>query len=87
MHQPFYIGESVVAVDALQGSAIKNGIIYKVYSCDYAECKGKWFWYVGVQREGYKSHDRVRPSIFASMNKAVMMTFMEISEQQPVHAN
>ena len=67
---PFYIGQTVVAVDAITGSSIKNGQKYIVNSCDYAQSgnplsKGAYYWYVGVQ--GY--HNRLRPTIFAPINE------------------
>jgi len=66
---PFAINQKVVAVDAISGSRIKNGRVYEVYSCDYAQstnpiANGKFFWYVGV----IGHHNRLRPGIFAPYN-------------------
>lgn len=87
---PFYIGETVIAVDAIKGSVIKNGLIYRVYSCNFlinpANGLGP-FWYVGVEREGFKSHDSLRPSIFRSIDKPVLMVFEKLTEQIPIIAN
>lgn len=67
-HQLFYIGQKVIAVDAIQGSNIKNGTIYTVY--DYHMMQAiwsdfKWYWYIGVECNTYKSHKYLKPSIFA----------------------
>ncbi len=70
--QPFYEGQTVIAVDALPKSIIKNGLLYEVYSCEYAECKGQMFWYVGVSGQGIITHNRIRPSIFAPIIETVM---------------
>lgn len=82
-YQPFYLFEKVIAVDAIQGSIIKNGKVYTILSCEYVFCRNgnAFFWYVGV--EG--SHNRLRPSIFASINRPAMMTFEKITES--IHAN
>lgn len=87
---PFYVGETVIAVDALPGSHIKNGLLYCVYSC---ECRinpanglGP-FWYVGVEREDYRSHDWLTPRLFASIDTPQLMVFERISKEQPIHAN
>jgi len=68
---PFYIGQNVVAVDAVAGSRIKNGQNYIVTSCDYLMspnpiANGKYFWYVGVKG----SHKWLRPTIFAPIEQA-----------------
>ena len=62
---PFYPGQTVVAIDAIKGSILKNGCHYIVDSCEYVQssnplAEGEYFWYVGV--EG--SHNRLRPAIF-----------------------
>ena len=74
---PFYVGQRVIAVDAVEGSAIKNGKKYIISHCHYAECKRKFYWYVGV--EGF-DNKWLRPTIFAQMqeNKISLMSFKEI---------
>lgn len=84
---PFYIGETVIAVDAMNGSQIKNGVVYRVYSCHRSLCKENYYWYVGVQRSDYKSHEWVRPSIFASVAEGKLMTFEKINEENPIYSN
>lgn len=88
--QPFYVGETVVAVDAKPQSEIKNGKMYRVYSC---ECRinpanglGP-FWYVGVESNDYRSHDWLTPKLFASIDTPTLMVFEKINESQPIHAN
>jgi hypothetical protein len=80
---PFYIGEKVIAIDAIQGSIIKNGSIYEIYSCEYEQCNGNWYWYVGV----IGSHKWLRPSIFAPLHTVELMCFEKINESTPIHAN
>lgn len=79
-NQFFYIGQKVIAVSAIQGSYIKNGTIYRVYSYEYVQNGSNgWFWYIGVENNSYKSHDRLRPSIFVPIidNDAIE----EVNEQ------
>jgi hypothetical protein len=89
-HQPFYVGETVIAVNALPKSEIKNGTLYVVYSC---ECRinpanglGP-FWYVGVETDGYKSHAGITPRLFASIERPSLMVFEKINESTPIHVN
>lgn len=77
---PFYVGQKVIAVDAMEGSKIKNGRQYIVNSCEYRESgnplsqKDKKYWYVGV--EGH--HNRLRPGIFAPIEE----NFISISAEK-----
>lgn len=77
--QPFYINEEVIAVDAMKGSCIKNGLIYTVYSCHCRWCKDGYYWYVGVicHVDGYKSHNSLRPSIFRSLDIITEYSYLE----------
>lgn len=84
MNQPFYIGEKVVAVDALPGSLIKNGRPYEISACHYSSNNGKMYWYVGVVGV---NNNWMRPSIFASMETAIIMSFEKLNEEVPIHAN
>jgi len=74
----FYIGQKVIAVDAMSKSLIKNGTIYTVDS--WEQVNG--YWYIGV--EG--SHNRLRPSIFAPIEEK-MMEFSKLAEHSPIFAN
>ena len=76
--QPFYVGQKVIAVDALRGSLIKNGTVYTILSCDFAN----GYWYVGV--EG--SHNRLRPTIFAPLDEQIM-SFEKTCEEIKIMAN
>lgn len=87
MNQPFYIGEKVICVDALPGATVKNGKHYTVYSCDLDRCKGGWYWYVGVEGNGIRTHNRIRPSIFRSIETVRLMEFSKLIKEQPIHAN
>lgn len=79
--KPFYVGEKVIAVDAMSGSLIKNGQVYEVYSCDMRRCSdGCSYWYVGVTGH----HNSLRPTIFAPI-RGVLMNFKEI--ENTVYAN
>lgn len=90
MKQPFKIGEIVICVNAAPKAMVKNGLLYRVYSCESrinpANGKGP-FWYVGVEREGYKSHDWVTPKLFASIDQPTLMQFEKINEEISIHAN
>lgn len=60
---PFYVGQSVVGSDeVLPESRIKKGEPYTIRICHYAECKGNWFWYVGI--EELPDHDWLAPRLF-----------------------
>ncbi len=81
---PFYIGQKVVAVDAMPNSMFKNGQIYTVNSCTFEESgnpispAGKKYWYVGV----VGSHPHCRPGIFRPLEeiKFPSMTFEQIKK-------
>ncbi len=85
----FYVGEQVVCVDAHPTKAtVKNGNVYTVYSC---ECRinpannlGP-FCYVGVFGHGIKTHDWLRPTLFRSIERPVMMEFEKMTDS--IHAN
>jgi hypothetical protein len=84
----FYVGEEVICVDAHPCAQIKNGKTYTVYSC---ECRinptnglGP-FCYVGVFGHGIKTHKWVRPTIFRSIERPVMMKFESMTDT--IHAN
>lgn len=83
--QPFYVGEKVIAVDAVSGSTIKNGQIYTICSCeqDYGQDRNL-YWYVGIVGG---LHNRIRPTIFAPLESASLMQFEKLNESVPVHAN
>lgn len=79
----FYVGEQVIAVDALPGACVQNGKVYTVYSC---ECRinpanglGP-FCYVGVQGHGVKTHNWLRPTIFRSIERPISMTFEKATD-------
>lgn len=85
-YAPFYIGQKVVAVDAVSGSVIKNGQHYIVSECYYAPsgnplANGASFWYVRVSAFPIWS---LRPSIFAPIQqmKLPLMTFTQIKEKE-----
>lgn len=60
---PFFPGDKIIAVNALDKSLFKNGKIYTVSACDYNLCKGCYYWYVGVH--GITNGNAYyRPSIF-----------------------
>ena len=83
-NQPFYIGEKVVAVDAVASSHIKNNNVYTISDCYYSYCKGSYYWHVGVL--GF--HNKwLRPGIFASMHKGLNMKFKELVEDSPIFSN
>jgi hypothetical protein len=70
--QPFVVGETVIAVNAITGSSIINGFVYKISSVEKDKGQdGKLYWYVGVTFKGnHIGHDRIRPSIFRSLTEA-----------------
>ena len=74
---PFYAGEKVIAVDAVQGSFFKNKQHYIISTCYSAMCNGKYYWYVGIVGG---PHSSIRPSIFKSIQQKEfpLMTFKEI---------
>jgi hypothetical protein len=78
--QPFVVGEKVVAVDAIPDKRgnynIKNGKLYKIYSCKKQMNNGEMYWYVGVEGNGHKTHDMIRPSIFRSLTEAEKQPFV-----------
>ena len=83
---PFYIGQRVVAVDAVPNSKIKNGQHYTISDCYYAPsgnpiANGKSYWYVGVV--GF-DNNCLRPSIFAPLEqkKFPLMKFSEILKKE-----
>ena len=83
---PFYIGQYVVAVNAIPTSIIKNGKIYEISNCYYAPsgnpiANGKSFWYVGI--EGFSNHS-LRHTIFAPLiqKKFPLMTVKQIMEKE-----
>lgn len=86
----FYEGETVIAVDAIKGSLIKNGQLYTVYHYQYKAnpVNRLHFWYIGViHANGTKSHDWIRPSIFAPIQRAKLISFERVMEQSPIYAN
>ena len=63
---PFYKGQRVRgSSECHPDSNIKTGREYIVRICHYAECKGAWYWYVGV--EGY-DNDWLTPRLFEAVN-------------------
>lgn len=86
--QPFYVGEHVIAVDALPGAGVKNGLVYVVYSCETGKGQdNNQYWYVGVEGNGYKSHNRITPRLFRSIEQLSLMMFEKVTKEQPIHAN
>jgi hypothetical protein len=88
---PFFVGQKVVAVDAMPNSTIKNGQTYTITHCYYAPsgnpiAKGGWFWYVGVVGNDNKS---LRPTIFAPLQeqKFPLIKLKKIIEKELVSAN
>lgn len=81
---PFYVGEVIVAVDALPGAFIKNGRTYRVVWCDKYFCNDQWFWGVRVHVD---SDWTLAPRIFRSMAKFNKMIFEKLNQQQPICAN
>lgn len=62
---PFHKGQKVRGTSyAPAGSRIKKGEEYIVSTCHYSECKGKWYWYVGV--EGV-DNDWMTPRLFEAV--------------------
>ena len=83
---PFYVGQKVVAVDAVTNSLIKNGRIYTISSCQYSPsgnpiANGKLFWYIGVSGI---DNEWLRPTIFAPLiqKKFPLMAFAQIMEKE-----
>lgn len=79
-YAPFYAGQEVVAVDALPGSAFKNGQDYIVSAIEYkinpANGLGP-FWYIGIQ--GFNNGEAwYRPSIFAPKQTVQFVQFETI---------
>lgn len=79
----YNVGELVIVVDALPEAMVKNGEIYIVYSY---ECDNG-FWYIGVENEKLKTHNRIRPTIFAPLLPAKEMMFSELNELVPITQN
>jgi hypothetical protein len=83
----FKIGGLCICVDAFPGASVKNGIIYEVYSYEQVFCQGNWYWYIGVQRgRDFKTHNRVRPSIFRPLVE-IPMEFKHLIEEVPILSN
>lgn len=87
-YAPFYVGQKVVAVDAIEGSRIKNGQYYVISDCHYSPsgnpiANGQSFWYVGVM--GF-DNKWLRPGIFAPIEqkKFPLMTFKEINKVEKI---
>lgn len=85
---PFYVGQKVVAVDAMPTSRIKNGKCYTISTCHYSPsgnpiANGKSFWYVGVVG---LDNNWMRPEIFAPLEQSAfpLMTFKEIIKAEEV---
>lgn len=72
---PFYVGQKVVAVDAVSGSAFKNGKTYTVASIEYKLGnqhhpigRVTYYWYVGIVGHA-DGGAYFRPSIFAPIEE------------------
>jgi len=85
----FKVGGLCIAVDAHPKSCIKNGLIYRVYSYEErinpANGLGP-FWYIGVERGDFKSHDWLTPRLFRPLVD-IPMKFEKLEEQCPVLQN
>lgn len=87
---PFYVGQEVVAVDALLGSKFINGQDYIVSVIEYkinpANGKGP-FWYIGIVGHA-DGGAYFRPSIFAPKIPPMKeVTFDKITEENPISTN
>lgn len=76
----FYVGQDVIAVDAMPGSSIKNGQDYVVSSWEFRinPVNGLSFWYIGV----YGNHIWLRPGIFAPKPKFEVITLSAVLENE-----
>lgn len=86
---PFYVGQKVVAVDAVDGSAFKNGTHYTVSAVEYklgnkTHPIGRvtYYWYVGI--EGHANAGAYfRPGIFAPIEeKFESISLSEVLEME-----
>lgn len=79
-YAPFYVGQEVVAVDALPGSKFINGQDYIVAAIEYKinPVNGKGpFWYIGII--GHANGEAwFRPGIFASKQIVRFVKFEQI---------
>lgn len=79
-YAPFYVGQEVVAVDALPKSAFKNGQDYIVAAIEYkinpANGTGP-YWYIGIV--GHANGEAwFRPGIFAPKQTVQFLKFEQI---------
>lgn len=88
MIPPFYVGQKVIAVDAMENSMFKNGTIYTVSAMDYhlgnpSHPIGRvtYYWYIGIvgHSDGGAYY---RPSIFAPIVENVQT--MEYVSQEVI---
>lgn len=84
---PFYVGQKVVAVDAMPMSHFKNGQIYTVASIEYRLGNPNhpigritYYWYVGIV--GHENGGAYfRPAIFAPIEESfITISLKEITE-------
>lgn len=86
---PFYVGQRVIAVDAVIGAGFKNGQTYTVAAIEYRlgnpyHPVGRitYYWYVGIV--GWENGGAYyRPGIFAALEEEtewLAMTFAKLVE-------
>lgn len=90
---PFYAGQEVVAVDAMPGSAFKNGkdytisaVEYKLGNSSHPVGRVTYYWYVGIV--GFADGGAYyRPAIFAPKQTIFKEISFEVEKPEVLSVN